>query len=76
MFLKERRWDDLVAIDDLDDLFNPHKLEVPGRRQSGEEEQPQSAIDKHDLLFPSGEELPRCCLDPAYRDEFLHHRKN
>lgn len=68
MFLKDRRTDDLVRILDLDGLFNPLHESVLGRDQAGEEEQDPLSFPKTDLVFPSGEPLPRCWVDVHYRE--------
>ena len=56
-----------VEIEDLEVLFNPLKNEVEGRIQEGQEEQDPQAFAKQDLTFASGEDLPRCWIDPDYR---------
>jgi hypothetical protein len=68
MFLKDRRTDDLVRILDLDGLFNPRQDCVLGRDQAGEEEQDPLSYSKEQLVFPSGEALPRCWVDVHYRE--------
>ncbi|WP_232432166.1 acetyltransferase [Chamaesiphon minutus] len=57
----------MVEIKDLETLFNPLKNEVEGRIQEGQEEQDPTPFPKQDLIFASGEELPRCWIDPDYR---------
>ncbi|MDR4506562.1 MAG: hypothetical protein MRK01_17465 [Candidatus Scalindua sp.] len=69
MFLKDRSNHDLVEVLTLKELFAPYHGEVVGRYQQGEELQDPEKFKKSDLLFPSGEELPRCWIDPHYRDE-------
>jgi hypothetical protein len=49
-------------------LFDPFKAEVPGRLHVGEELQEPADFSKSDLVFPSGESLPRCWLDGHYKD--------
>jgi hypothetical protein len=49
------------------DLFDPSRTVVPGRFHAGEELQDPMNFPKQELSFPSGEALPRCWLDPAYR---------
>jgi hypothetical protein len=68
MFLKERGNGHLVAIVDTNDLFNPYMKKLKCRGQVGEEEQYPENYPKEGLVFPSDEELPRCWLDPHYRD--------
>ncbi|WP_310482140.1 acetyltransferase [Chamaesiphon sp. VAR_48_metabat_403] len=67
MFLQNKSSDTLIEIEDLEVLFNPLRNEIEGRIQSGEEEQDPQAFAKQDLTFASGENLPRCWLDPDYR---------
>jgi hypothetical protein len=43
-------------------------VNTEGRIQEGEEEQDIQPFPKQDLTFASGEDLPRCWLDPNYRD--------
>ena len=66
MFLKEKATGDLVLIENLDELFAPLAPAVSGRDQTGEEEQDSSRFEKGQLVFPSGESLPRCWLDAHY----------
>ena len=67
MFLKHRESGDLLRILDVEELFNPLRVQVRARDQSGEEEQDPAPYPKDQLVFPSGERLPRCWVDPAYR---------
>ena len=78
MFLKHRRSGKLAEVLTLSDLFNPLHDKVFGRFHYGEEPQDPECLDKQDLLFPSGEALPRAWTDPHYRDdevEAAHHRR-
>lgn len=67
MFLKDRKSGDLVEVLSVADLIDPCKETLPGRFHAGEEMGEPSTFSKSDLLFPSGEELPRCWLDPDYK---------
>ncbi len=58
---------DLIRIEDFDALQDPFKSKVFGRGQAGEEEQDAIEYEKDALVFPSGEELPRCWQDPTYQ---------
>lgn len=69
MFLKERESNHLVEILNLNDLFDLYATEVEGRYHWGEEAQEPERFRKTDLIFLSGEALPRCWVDPHYRDE-------
>ncbi len=68
MYLKDRQTGDLVEVLTLDDLFDPFKATVSGRFHAGEELQEPREFVKVDLIFPSGEGLPRCWTDPHYKD--------
>ena len=71
MFLKDKTNGDLVEILTLKELFDPCQGEVVGRYQQGEEVQDPEKLKKADLLFPSGEALPKCWIDPHYRGQIL-----
>jgi len=68
MFLKQKKEGHLVEVLGLSDLFNPTHKTVVGRLHYGEEMQDAEKFPKTDLIFPSGEELPKCWLDVHYRD--------
>ncbi len=69
MFLKDKTNGELVEILTLKELFDPFQDEVVGRYQQGEEVQDPEKLKKAELLFPSGEILPKCWVDPHYRDD-------
>ena len=69
MFLKESKSGHLVQIVDLTELVNPLRSEVSGRYHDDEEAQEADPFSKGGLVFPSGETLPRCWVDPHYRDD-------
>ncbi len=68
MYLRHTPSGDLVEILDLAALIDPFKAEVEGRFHAGEELQDPAPFRKAELEFPSGEPLPRCWIDPHYRD--------
>lgn len=68
MFLKNKQNGDVVEVLALDNLFDPNRKAVTGRYHAGEELQDPEPFAKADLVFPSGEALPRCWLDPHYRE--------
>ena len=68
MFLKDKQTGHLVEALDLCALFDPLQPVVKGRIHAGEEMQDPACFDKSDLIFPSGENLPRCWVDVHYRD--------
>lgn len=68
MLLKQRSDGHLLEVVSVQDLFNVMLPEVTASDQVGEEAQDPERFHKSDLVFPSGEELPRCWTDPHYRD--------
>ena len=71
MLLKETRRNELVEVLSVGDLFNPFCEELIGRFTHGEEAQDPEKFSKSELVFQSGEGLPRCWIDPHYRDDEL-----
>lgn len=71
MLLKERSSGHMVEVLSIVDLINLNNDEVVGRYQEGEEVQDPMKFRKTDLIFLSGEDLPRCWVDPHYRDAEL-----
>jgi hypothetical protein len=67
MFLKHRPTGNMVEVTDLALLFDPFKPALRGRLHAGEELQETEDFRKAELVFPSGEALPRCWVDPKYR---------
>lgn len=67
MLLKDKESDNLVKITQPEELYSPAQNTVTGRTQAGEEEQGDRAFQKQNLIFPSGESLPRCWVDAEYR---------
>lgn len=68
MFLKMRQDGSLMEVLNLKQLFDPFASGVDGRLHAGEEVQDLETFQKSELQFPSGEALPRCWVDPAYRE--------
>ena len=68
MLLKQKSSGHMVEVLSLIDLMNLNRDSVVGRYQEGEEQQDPESFDKADLVFLSGETLPRCWTDPHYRD--------
>lgn len=73
MLLKQKTSGHMVEVVNLLDLMNLNRREVVGRYQEGEEQQDPETFSKKDLVFLSGEALPRCWTDPHYRDSELTH---
>lgn len=67
MYLKQLSNGDLVEVLDLQGLFDPFEAAVQGRVHAGEELQEPAAFGKGELVFPSGESLPQCWVNPDYR---------
>lgn len=68
MLLHNKETDSLVEIENIETLINPNQDEIVAKSQSGQEEQEPEAMHKSNLVFPSGESLPRCWLDANYRN--------
>ncbi len=68
MFLKVRHDDDasLVEVLNVKQLFNPFEELVRARLHGGEELQDPGDFSKAELIFPSGESLPRCWVDSHF----------
>lgn len=67
MYLKHVPSGDLVEVLDVKSLVDPYRQQVAGRFHAGEELQDPANFPKEELMFPSGEALPRCWVDPNYR---------
>lgn len=74
MFMKVKSSGHLVEVLSMSDLFSPYHADVVGRYHHGEEVQEPERFDKAGLVFPSGEELPRCWVDSHYRDNEVYRR--
>ncbi len=68
MLLKDKKNGNLVEIMDFKSLINPVETEIMIQVQAGQEEQDPELSQKEQLIFPSGEDLPRCWLDANYKD--------
>lgn len=69
MFLKTRADGSLLEVMSLQQLADPFAAQVEGRLHAGEELQEPESYAKGELVFPSGEDLPRCWVDPAYKQD-------
>ena len=72
MFLKHKDTGKLVEVLGLRDLFNPMHDVLIGRYHAGEELQDPEQFRKGNLVFCSGEALPKCWTDVHYRDDEAH----
>jgi len=68
MYLLHRPSGSLVEVLDAAALADPCRGEVAGRFHAGEELQEPEPFPKAELAFPSGEPLPRCWVDPRWRE--------
>ncbi|WP_456414931.1 acetyltransferase [Thiolapillus sp.] len=67
MFLKEEKSGDLIEVLSISDLIDPLRNSIPGRFHAGEEMGEPKSFFKTALVFPSNEALPRCWVDPNYK---------
>jgi hypothetical protein len=67
MLLQDKETGNLVEINDLQALISPNQDSVTVQSQSGQEEQDPEPLSKANLVFPSGESLPRCWVDANYQ---------
>ncbi|MBW4592248.1 MAG: acetyltransferase [Brasilonema angustatum HA4187-MV1] len=68
MLLQDKQTGHLVEIQDFEALISPLKPTIVARLQAGEEEQDPEEYEKQQLVFPSGESLPRCWIDENYKN--------
>lgn len=69
MLLQKKENGTLVEILNIQEVISPNQTEVMVQVQAGEEEQDPEPVQKINLVFPSGEKLPRCWLDAEYQKE-------
>ncbi len=69
MLLQIKDSSELVKIVDIKELIDPNIDTVHGQEQQGQEEQETDSFKKENLVFPSGESLPRCWLDANYKND-------
>lgn len=69
MFLQIKDTGDIVKILDVQELIDPNSNTVQAQDQEGQEEQEPDSFEKQNLVFPSGETLPRCWWDANYRQK-------
>lgn len=67
MLLKEKKSGGLIEVAKFEEVWDPNQDTVEGKLQEGQNEQNSTSYKKEDLIFPSGEKLPLCWLDPDYR---------
>lgn len=69
MVLMHKPSGDLVEVLNLDRLFNSLHKEANGRFLAGDELPEPAAFRKDELIFVSGETLPRFWVNPADQDK-------
>lgn len=67
MFLQVKDTGALIELEDIQELINPTSDAVHAQQQAGEDEQETYSYSKENLIFPSGESLPRCWMDANYK---------
>ncbi len=67
MLLQVKDTGTLVEILKIEELIDPNNDVIHGQKQQGEEEQDPEPIKKENLVFPSGESIPRCWVDANYQ---------
>ena len=67
MLVKNREDNTLIQVMNSEELIDPSKESIEGREKAGEEVQPTQNFSKSQLVFPSGESLPQCWLNPNYQ---------
>lgn len=68
MLLQNKQTGALVEVMDIAELVDPVSNEIQAKTQAGQEEQNPERFAKAHLIFPSGEDLPRCWVDANYRN--------
>jgi len=71
MLLKQKSNGHMVEVVNMINLIDLNSDNVEGCYQEGEEVQDPENFSKQDLVFLSGESLPKCWSDPHYRDNEL-----
>lgn len=74
MYLQHRQTGKLIEVLGIADLYNPMHEALIGRYHYGEEVQEPERFAKNDVVFCSGEDLPRCWTDVHYRDADVRRR--
>ncbi|MEC4819842.1 MAG: acetyltransferase [Scytonema sp. PMC 1069.18] len=68
MLLQLKESGELVKVVDVQELIDPNQDNIRAKEQQGQEEQQADSYQKEQLVFPSGENLPRCWIDANYRN--------
>ncbi len=70
MYLRNKTNGDLAQVEKLNELTDPNLNSVMLHYFAGEEIGEPMRAEKSELVFPSGEALPKCWFDPHYRISF------
>ncbi|MFQ4145862.1 acetyltransferase [Chlorogloeopsis sp. ULAP02] len=68
MLLQIKDSGELIKIVNVQELIDPTVESIQAQEQRGQEEQSPESYQKESLVFPSGENLPRCWVDANYRN--------
>jgi hypothetical protein len=68
MLLQDKETGTLVEVMDFQSLINTSESQIVIQMQEGQEEQDPETLQKKNLSFPSGEDLPICWVDANYRN--------
>ena len=68
MLLMEKETGHLIEVLEPTEVYDPFKDSFSGRLDFGEDVNEPDSFNKLSVCFPSGESLPKCWLDPNYRD--------
>jgi len=69
MLLMEKETGHLIEVIEPTEVFDPFKDSFTGRLDFGEDVAEPDSFKKAMVSFLSGENLPRCWVDPDYRDK-------
>ena len=69
MLLMEKETGHLIEVIEPTEVFDPFKDSFTGRLDFGEDVAEPGSFKKAMVSFLSGENLPRCWVDPDYRDK-------
>jgi len=70
MYLRNKANGDLAEVEKLEVLMDPNATSLMVHYFAGEEMGEPVSVKKDAMVFPSGEALPQCWLDPHYRMSF------
>jgi len=71
MYLKHAPSEELVEVIDLQDVVNPFSSSVLVRSYRNDKQQRAERLPKHELVFPSGESLPKCWTQSTHQERVV-----